>query len=108
MRRGVVLCIIGLALLTLSATTRAQNDNNIGPGWLTCPRCQSQQDRVAARTKDKVAEHPFNPHDISGVWGNNGMELDLNTLPPLTAGAMQQYAATQAELSAEGGPLSNS
>jgi hypothetical protein len=108
MRSKVVVCILSLALLSLSASAAAQDDTSIGPGWLTCPRCQNQQDRIAAREKFKVADHPFNPHDLSGVWGNNGMELDLSALPPLTPWGKQQYDATRAEFGPEGVPLSNS
>src|ERR1051325_1671121 len=107
MRHKMIFFISGLMLL-ISASAVAQDDNNIGPGWLTCPRCQNQQDRIAARAKFKVADHPFNPHDLSGIWGNNGMELDLNTLPPLTAWGKQQYDQTRAEFSSDGVPLSNS
>src|SRR5437870_3974143 len=44
-------------------------------GWPLCPRCQGPQDRAEARAKYKVQGHPFDPHDLSGVWGNNGRFL---------------------------------
>ena len=94
-----------MALLTFSSIGRAQ-DSPIGEGWLTCPRCQTQDDRVAARAK--VAGHPFDPHDVSGIWGNKGMELDLRTLPPLTPWGIEQYKATRATFSQAGTPVSNS
>jgi hypothetical protein len=42
------------------------------PGWKPCPRCQNNADRRAANEKYKVEGHPFDPHDLSGVWGFNG------------------------------------
>ena len=42
------------------------------PGWKPCPRCQNNVDRKAANDKYKVAGHPFDPHDFTGVWGFNG------------------------------------
>src|ERR1700747_1056833 len=47
-----------------------------GPGWKTCPRCQNDAHVEAARQKYKVEGHAFDPHDLSGVWGNNGLKLD--------------------------------
>src|SRR5579864_6637254 len=55
-----------------------------GPGWKTCPRCQNNGHIQAAREKYKVDGHPFNPRDLSGVWGNNGINLDSKTTPSMT------------------------
>src|SRR6266852_5800161 len=55
-----------------------------GPGCKTCPRCQNNAHIADARVKYKVDGHPFNPHDLSGVWGNNGINLDAKTIPPMT------------------------
>jgi hypothetical protein len=108
MRSKVILSVAALtAAFGFSSATWAQNDL-VPPGWLTCPRCQNQDDRTAARVEYKVAGHPFDPHDLSGVWGNNGMEFDLNALPPLTASGKQLYDTTRAEFSSAGVPLSNS
>src|ERR1700730_11898156 len=39
-----------------------------GPGWLTCPRCVNGA-HVRENWKEyKVDGHPFDPHDLSGVW----------------------------------------
>ena len=108
MRSLVILCIVMLMTVVGLCSAAWAQDDIVPPGWHTCPRCQSQGDRVAARDKLGVASHPFDPHDVSGVWGNNGMELDLNSLPPLTPWGKQQYDATRAEFSSDGVPLSNS
>ena len=55
-----------------------------GPGWKTCPRCENEAHVAEDRKKANVDTHAFDPHDISGVWGDNGIELDLKTLPPFT------------------------
>ena len=78
------------------------------PGWPLCPRCQGPQDRAQAREKEKVDGHAFDPHNLNGVWGNNGIELDVKNVPPFTAGGYEQYQATRAEDSPLGIPLSNS
>src|SRR4051812_27805670 len=53
------------------------------PGWKACPRCQNQKDRIDSNEKYKVAGHAFNAHDLSGVWGFNGLG-NFGTPPPLT------------------------
>src|SRR4029077_1802877 len=55
-----------------------------GPGWKTCPRCENQAHVDDERIKAHVDTRPFDKHDISGVWGNNGVPLDLKTLPAFT------------------------
>src|SRR5437870_12330231 len=67
-----------------------------GPGWKTCPRCQNNGHIKAAHEKYKVDGHPFNPHDLSGIWGNNGVVLDFKTVPTLTDYGKKLWEATQA------------
>ena len=67
-----------------------------GPGWKTCPRCQNNGHIAAAREKYKVDGHPFNAHDLTGVWGNNGILLDSKAVPAMTAFGKQLWDATQA------------
>lgn len=89
--------------MALQASVTAQ----IGPGWLPCPRCQSAPERAAARKEHKVDDRPFNPRDLSGVWGNNGMELHV-VVPPFTPKGKELYDATRAEETAAGVAVSNS
>src|SRR5215471_19242464 len=63
------------------------------PGWKACPRCQNQTDRTKANEQYKVAGHAFNPHDISGVWGFNGLG-NLGPAPALTEWGKKQHEAT--------------
>jgi hypothetical protein len=67
-----------------------------GPGWKTCPRCQNNGHIAAARIKYKVDGHPFNAKDLSGVWGNNGINLDSKAVPPMTDEGKKLWDATQA------------
>src|SRR5947208_15872004 len=55
-----------------------------GPGWKTCPRCQNSGHMAADQIKYKVDGHPFDPHDLSGVWGSTCIPPDMKTRPPLT------------------------
>jgi hypothetical protein len=77
-------------------------------GWPVCPRCEGPKDVAEARAKYKVDGHPFDPHDLSGIWGNYGIELDVNTIPPLAPWGYEQYQATRSEDSPLGIPLANS
>src|SRR5262245_49525441 len=61
-------------------------------GWKRCPRCQNNQDRKDAWAKYGIDNHPFNSHDISGVWGYDGVPFGRNQAPLLTEWAKQQIA----------------
>jgi hypothetical protein len=68
-----------------------------GPGWKTCPRCENDAHVEDDRKKANVDTRPFDKHDISGVWGDNGIELDLKTLPPFTPFGQKLYDATHSD-----------
>lgn len=99
------LAIIGIvvmaALLASGRVARAQKPGlevplvTPGPGWRTCPRCENEAHVADDRKKANVDTHPFDKHDISGVWGDNGIELDLKTLPPFTPYGQKLYDATK-------------
>lgn len=95
-----------MTLLAYAPPVMAQAGNAGMPdGWLPCPRCQSPKERAEAR---KQAEgRPLNPRDLSGIWGNNGMELNI-VVPPFTAKGKALYDATRAEETADGLAISNS
>jgi hypothetical protein len=61
-------------------------------GWKRCPRCQNNQDRQEARAKYGIDNHPFDPRDLSGVWGYDGVPFGREQAPLLTAWAKQQIA----------------
>src|SRR5437764_15433047 len=64
-----------------------------GPGWKTCPRCQNNGHIKAAKEKYKVEGHAFNPKDLSGVCGNNGIPFDFKTKRPFTEYGKKQWEA---------------
>lgn len=66
-----------------------------GPGWKTCPRCENPAHIKDDREKVHVDTHPFDAHDISGVWGDDGIELDLKTLPPFTPDGQKMFDETK-------------
>src|SRR5262245_6309288 len=60
------------------------------PGWKPCPRCQNNEDRRQDATKYKIQGHPFDPHDISGVWGYDGVGRAFSKAPEFTPFGKQQ------------------
>jgi hypothetical protein len=76
------------------------------PGWKACPRCQSQKDRAESNAKDKAEAHAFDPHDLSGIWGFNGLG-NPGTPPPLTEYGKKQHEATMGDKNEYGEPLRN-
>lgn len=69
-----------------------------GPGWKPCPRCENDAHIADERAKANVDTHPFDKHDISGVWGDNGINFDFKTtLPPLTPYGQKLYDATKSD-----------
>ena len=105
MRKSVILGV-GLALLAFSPFALAQRGNTglevapltPGPGWETCPRCQNRVRIADNRKKAGVDTKPFDPHDLSGVWGNNGLPLDSKTRPPLTPEGQKLLAVLMNEV----------
>jgi hypothetical protein len=81
-------------------TTETQPDKELtpGPGWKTCPRCTNNKQLQAAYKAYNVEGHAFDPKDLSGVWGNNGMELDVKNVPPFTPAGEKMFEATRSEI----------
>jgi hypothetical protein len=65
-------------------------------------------DSQVAEAVAKVKDLPFDPHDLSGVWGNNDVLLNTRSVPPMTPWGKEQYEATKAEEAPSGLPISNS
>jgi hypothetical protein len=99
MRNRIIIWFLAFGVLVFCSAAWAQRPELVpGPGWKTCPRCQSPQQAAAAREAHKVEGHAFNPRDLTGVWGNNGMELDVKTVPPMTPYGQQIFEATRSEI----------
>lgn len=111
MRKRIIVSIVGLGILTFSSVGWAQNggfgsasstqtEKELvpGPGWKTCPRCQNNKQLAASYANYKVEGHAFNPKDLTGVWGNNGMELDVKSVPPFTPLGQQLFEATKSDI----------
>ena len=77
------------------------------PGWGNCPRCQNNNDRAQSWKDFKVEGHAFNPRDLSGVWGYDGVANAFNAsnMPPLTEWGKKQHEATFGEKGPDGAPL---
>jgi hypothetical protein len=88
MRNRIIVSIIVMAaMLDFSSAALAQVKSiPPPPGWGNCPRCQNNADRAKTWVDYKVDGHPFNPKDLSGIWGYAGIAnaFDQKTMPPLT------------------------
>ena len=104
MRDSLRIWIAVATVLILSSAVFAQSPSDAS--WRPCPRCvlNSKNAENVAKLKDA----PFDPRDISGVWGNNDLLLDTKTVPPLTPWGKEQYDATKAAETQPGLAISNS
>jgi len=109
MRKSFVVSTIVLALAfpVNSGLSRPQASVPPPPGWAPCPRCQNNEDRKQAAEKYKVEGHAFDVHDLSGVWGFNGVSDAFRNPPPLTALGKERFEATIGEKGPDGVPLHN-
>ena len=69
-----------------------------GLGWKTCPRCENDAHVQDDRKKANVDAHPFDPHDLSGVWGDNGIPIDMKARPPFTPEGQKMYETLRKEV----------
>jgi hypothetical protein len=90
----VVLTLAGLGVSSLAVAQDAPQELIPGPGWKTCPRCTNDLQLEAANERYEVEGHPFDPRDLAGVWGNNGIPLDMSAVPPFTPLGQQLFDAT--------------
>lgn len=77
-------------------------------GWKPCPRCQNNTDRARDNEQYKVQGHPFDPHNLSGVWGWDGVAnafRDGKGAPPFTAEGKKRFDETIGEKGPDGTPL---
>ena len=110
MRNPLVVLFLGfMSVLMFAGVTLAQEVTDIapGPGWKPAPRRHSKE----ARAKDRVQyiEGKKNdPHNLTGVWGENGIPLNTKTAPPYTPYGEQLATQTQADISTAGIPIDGS
>ena len=101
--RFTIIALAVLASLTITAGNSAvgqSGEREVGsPTWLPCPQCQSDAERAQAR--GQTADLPLDPRDLSGVWGQNRIQLSVPA-PALTERGEVLYEATRADLSADG------
>jgi hypothetical protein len=96
MRNYIIISSI-VAVMASSSILFSQNPT---PKWLTCPRCQSNEDHEAELAK--VEGRTFNPRDLTGIWGRNGVQLNRNA-PPMTPEGLKRREATKATQMPAGG-----
>jgi len=79
-------------------------------GWKLCPRCQNNADRARINRELKVEGHAFNPRDLTGVWGWDGVSnafRDAQGARPLTAEGKRRFAETIGDKAPDGTTLYN-
>jgi len=90
--------IAGTQFLLMSSGALSQQG-----GWKPCPRCQTDAQRNAAKS-DK--DHPFDVHDLSGIWGRQGIAMS-NDVPPMTAWGKAKYDTAKPGMGPRAVPLGN-
>jgi hypothetical protein len=99
MRRYIMAAVIaGTQFLLMSSGALSQQG-----GWKPCPRCQTDAQRNAAKS-DK--DHPFDVHDLSGIWGRQGIAMS-NDVPPMTAWGKAKYDTAKPGMGPRAVPLGN-
>ena len=91
--------IAGVGVLMMSLAAFAQK----GP-WMPCPRCQT--DAQKAEAAKNVKDRTFDAHDLSGIWGRNGIALS-NDVPPMTPWGKAKYEAAKPGMGPRAVPLGN-
>jgi hypothetical protein len=106
----MIFSILALGILVVSGVPgwAQRPELTPGPGWKTCPRCTNDEQLKAAYETYKVDGRAFSPRDLTGVWGNNGIELDVRNVPPMTPWGQEQFEATRAPEIRPGVTASNS
>ena len=74
-------------------------------GWGNCPRCQNNSDRAKAKEQFKVEGHAFDPKDLTGVYGWDGVANAFRNIPPLTDWGKEQHAKTMGSKGPDGSYL---
>jgi hypothetical protein len=107
MRNQLVATLIVLAgVLSLSSYAEAQAPSIPPPeGWGNCPRCQNNTDREQAWKENKVDGHSFNPKDLAGMWGYDGVAGAFRNAPELTPLGKEMHEATLPVKGPDGKPL---
>src|SRR3954466_14069851 len=92
------------AVLVFSYVGRAQEATDVppGPGWLPAVRRHSVEAQKADRIKYKVDQRKLDPHDLNGMWGENGFGLNSKAAPPFTPFGQKLSDATEADVSTAG------
>lgn len=107
MRKVIVVSIFAAAAaLVLSSAAFAQAPVDDTPaGWRKCPECQTAAERKEGE-KYKPAGMPFNPRDLSGVWGTlrgnvvrgpGAQVFPKDKAPAMTPWGKERFDATKTE-----------
>jgi hypothetical protein len=105
--RNPVIATTVLATILLAFSSIAYAQNPLDPNWSLCPQCTTQEEKLAARAER--ARLPFNPHDLSGIWGDNSnrIQLDTDNIPTMTPSGRALWEATETEYTPDGIAMTN-
>ena len=97
---GFLTLLVGLAVGTATRAQEPPPGTEVplvtpGPGWGPCPRCENEGRIADDRKTANVDTHPFDHHDLSGVWGNFGVPMNFKGIPPFTPYGQKQYDETK-------------
>src|SRR4030095_11557826 len=105
MRNAVIVSAVLATVFAFSSPGFSQNPHE--PGWKPCPQCVGAEEKRDMRAK--TASLPFDPHDLSGLWGDNTNRIQLSgKMPELTPEGKKLYDATKTDVTPDGGNISNS
>jgi hypothetical protein len=92
---AMILAVVSVLFLSaaLAQTAHAQVDSD---GWKACPRCQNNDTRAEAWEEARIDEiTDYDPLDLSGVWGYNGVGRAFrNNAPPFTPYGQELHEQT--------------
>lgn len=77
-------------LCAVAVSTSVALGQSSRPEWLPCARCQTDQQRAEALAA--VTGRPFDPRDLSGIWGRAGADLSAD-VPPMTPWGQAKFNA---------------
>ena len=104
---GLILSLAAVLVFSDVALAQEATDIPPGPGWLPAVRRHSLQARAADRVK-YIEGRKLDPHNLSGMWGETGISLNVRGAPPFTPHGQQLSDATQADISPAGFAIESS
>ena len=105
MRNAIIVSVVLATIFAFSSSAFSQNPHD--PRWKPCPQCEGAEEKAAERAK--TANLPYDPHDLSGLWGDNTNRIQLSgKMPALTPLGKQLFDDTKTDVTPDGTNISSS